>query len=146
MSSKLLLKRTNCTHFLQYANALATFIKGQKISDLKVWTSHMKRTIQTAEALGVPYEQWKALNEIDAVSASLRLETWSFKRKSHLSYNGKHSRVLFTVMLMRLFLSQGVCEELTYEEIQENFPEEFALRDQDKYRYRYPKGEVRAPS
>lgn len=31
-----------------------------------------------------------------------------------------------------------------YEEIQENFPEEFALRDQDKYRYRYPKGEVRA--
>ena len=40
----------------------------QNISDLKVWTSHMKRTIQTAEALGVPYEQWKALNEIDAVS------------------------------------------------------------------------------
>lgn len=38
---------------------------------------------------------------------------------------------------------QGVCEELTYEEIQENYPEEFALRDQDKYRYRYPKGEVR---
>lgn len=27
----------------------------------------MKRTIQTAEALGVPYEQWKVLNEIDAV-------------------------------------------------------------------------------
>lgn len=27
----------------------------------------MKRTIQTAESLNVPYEQWKALNEIDAV-------------------------------------------------------------------------------
>lgn len=40
------------------------------------------------------------------------------------------------------FPAQGVCEELTYEEIQENLPEEFALRDQDKYRYRYPKGEV----
>lgn len=37
---------------------------------------------------------------------------------------------------------QGVCEEMTYEEIQENYPLEFALRDQDKYRYRYPKGEV----
>jgi len=85
----------------KYATALATFIKSQNIKDLKVWTSHMRRTIQTAEALGVPYEQWKALNEIDA----------------------------------------GVCEELTYEEIQENFPEEFAMRDQDKYRYRYPKGE-----
>ncbi|KTG32598.1 hypothetical protein cypCar_00023770 [Cyprinus carpio] len=36
---------------------------------------------------------------------------------------------------------KGVCEEMTYEEIQDHFPEEFALRDQDKYRYRYPKGE-----
>ncbi|XP_007507818.1 6-phosphofructo-2-kinase/fructose-2,6-bisphosphatase 1 isoform X3 [Monodelphis domestica] len=85
----------------QYAYALANFIQAQSISSLKVWTSHMKRTIQTAEALRVPYEQWKALNEIDA----------------------------------------GVCEEMTYEEIQEHYPEEFALRDQDKYRYRYPKGE-----
>ncbi|CDQ96716.1 unnamed protein product, partial [Oncorhynchus mykiss] len=66
----------------------------------------MKRTIQTAEGLGVPYEQWKALNEIDA----------------------------------------GVCEEMTYEEIQDHYPEEFALRDQNKYRYRYPKGEVRSES
>ncbi|XP_015198252.1 6-phosphofructo-2-kinase/fructose-2,6-bisphosphatase-like isoform X1 [Lepisosteus oculatus] len=85
----------------KFASTLAGFIKSQSIRDLKVWTSHMKRTIQTAEALGVPYEQWKALNEIDA----------------------------------------GVCEEMTYEEIQEHYPEEFALRDQDKYRYRYPKGE-----
>nr|XP_015198268.1 PREDICTED: 6-phosphofructo-2-kinase/fructose-2,6-bisphosphatase-like isoform X5 [Lepisosteus oculatus] len=86
----------------KFASTLAGFIKSQSIRDLKVWTSHMKRTIQTAEALGVPYEQWKALNEIDA----------------------------------------GVCEEMTYEEIQEHYPEEFALRDQDKYRYRYPKGET----
>ncbi|NXV24903.1 F26L bisphosphatase, partial [Cepphus grylle] len=49
-----------------YAQALAQFIRSQSIRDLKVWTSHMKRTIETAEALGVPYEQWKALNEIDA--------------------------------------------------------------------------------
>uniref|UniRef100_A0A8C6U644 6-phosphofructo-2-kinase domain-containing protein n=1 Tax=Neogobius melanostomus TaxID=47308 RepID=A0A8C6U644_9GOBI len=89
------------TRGAKYANALGKYMSGQNIKDLKVWTSHMKRTIQTAEALGVPYEQWKALNEIDA----------------------------------------GVCEEMMYEEIQENFPEEFALRDQDKYRYRYPKGE-----
>lgn len=38
------------------------------MKDLKVWTSQLKRTIQTAEALQLPYEQWKALNEIDAVS------------------------------------------------------------------------------
>uniref|UniRef100_A0AAV2M654 6-phosphofructo-2-kinase domain-containing protein n=1 Tax=Knipowitschia caucasica TaxID=637954 RepID=A0AAV2M654_KNICA len=85
----------------EFAKKLSHFIQAQGISDLKVWTSQMKRTIQTAEALNVPYEQWKVLNEIDA----------------------------------------GVCEELMYEEIQENYPLEFALRDQDKYRYRYPKGE-----
>ncbi|XP_029357593.1 6-phosphofructo-2-kinase/fructose-2,6-bisphosphatase 4a isoform X5 [Echeneis naucrates] len=85
----------------EFAKKLSQFIQKQKISDLKVWTSQMKRTIQTAEALSVPYEQWKVLNEIDA----------------------------------------GVCEEMMYEEIQENYPLEFALRDQDKYRYRYPKGE-----
>lgn len=51
----------------QFAKSLAQFISDQNIKDLKVWTSQMKRTIQTAEALGVPYEQWKVLNEIDAV-------------------------------------------------------------------------------
>ncbi|KAF3856416.1 hypothetical protein F7725_017139 [Dissostichus mawsoni] len=85
----------------EYAKCLRKFIQEQNITDLKVWTSQMKRTIQTAESLGVPYEQWKSLNEIDA----------------------------------------GVCEEMMYEEIQQHFPLEFALRDQDKYRYRYPKGE-----
>ncbi|XP_069581933.1 6-phosphofructo-2-kinase/fructose-2,6-bisphosphatase-like isoform X3 [Brachyistius frenatus] len=90
------------TRGAKFASALGTYMRDQCISDLKVWTSHMRRTIQTAEALGVQYEQWKALNEIDA----------------------------------------GVCEDMTYEEIQDNYPEEFALRDQDKYRYRYPKGEL----
>ncbi|XP_077059311.1 6-phosphofructo-2-kinase/fructose-2,6-bisphosphatase 2 isoform X2 [Siphateles boraxobius] len=86
----------------QFASALSGFIKEHiKLSDLKVWTSQLRRTIQTAEELGVPYEQWKILNEIDA----------------------------------------GVCEEMTYEMIQNTFPEEFALRDQDKYHYRYPGGE-----
>lgn len=69
-----------CNCYWQYANALATFIRGQNIRDLKVWTSHMKRTIQTAETLGVQYEQWKALNEIDAVSldlgASVRIKAY----------------------------------------------------------------------
>ncbi|KAG8543054.1 hypothetical protein GDO81_025487 [Engystomops pustulosus] len=85
----------------QFAQELRKFIEEQEIVDLKVWTSQLKRTIQTAEALGVAYEQWKILNEIDA----------------------------------------GVCEEMTYKEIEEKYPEEFSLRDQDKYLYRYPGGE-----
>lgn len=52
----------------QFAHALRNFIEEHKLSDLKVWTSQLRRTIQTAEELGVPYEQWKILNEIDAVS------------------------------------------------------------------------------
>lgn len=52
----------------QFAHALQDFIEQHKLSDLKVWTSQLRRTIQTAEELGVPYEQWKILNEIDAVS------------------------------------------------------------------------------
>ncbi|XP_056588162.1 6-phosphofructo-2-kinase/fructose-2,6-bisphosphatase isoform X2 [Triplophysa dalaica] len=86
---------------IRFAAVLGEYIRHQCIPDLKIWTSHKRRTIQSAEAIGVPYEQWKALNEIDA----------------------------------------GVCEDMTYEEIQNHFPEEFALRDQDKYHYRYPKGE-----
>lgn len=53
---------------------MAAFIRGQNIRELKVWTSHMRRTIQTAETLGRSYEQWKALNEIDAVGG--RSRTW----------------------------------------------------------------------
>lgn len=30
---------------------------------------------------------------------------------------------------------------MTYEEIQEQYPTEFALRDRDKFHYRYPSGE-----
>nr|XP_029539382.1 6-phosphofructo-2-kinase/fructose-2,6-bisphosphatase 2-like isoform X5 [Oncorhynchus nerka] len=85
----------------RFAHALRGFIEEHKLSDLKVWTSQLRRTIQTAEELIVPYEQWKILNEIDA----------------------------------------GVCEEMTYDMIQNSFPEEFALRDQDKYHYRYLGGE-----
>ena len=41
---------------------------------------------------------------------------------------------------------QGICEEMTYEEIQDKHPKEFAMRDEDKYTYRYPKGEVNGNS
>ncbi|KAJ4934569.1 hypothetical protein JOQ06_007361 [Pogonophryne albipinna] len=85
----------------EFSAALKGFVEKQRLSDLKVWTSQLRRTIQTAEELGVPYEQWKILNEIDA----------------------------------------GVCEEMSYEMIEETYPEEFAMRDQDKYHYRYPGGE-----
>lgn len=35
----------------------------------------------------------------------------------------------------------GECEGLSYEELQESFPKELALRDREKLKYRYPQGE-----
>ncbi|KXJ20233.1 6-phosphofructo-2-kinase/fructose-2,6-bisphosphatase 1 [Exaiptasia diaphana] len=38
-------------------------------------------------------------------------------------------------------IDAGVCEGMTYEEIQEKYPEDFARRDEDKFHYRYSRGE-----
>ncbi len=43
------------------------FVSIENIPDLIVWTSQMQRTIQTASRIDAPKEQWKALNEINAV-------------------------------------------------------------------------------
>ena len=85
----------------QYAGLLAEYINEQNIPSMRVWTSWLTRTIQTAAGIQAPQERWKALNEIDA----------------------------------------GVCEELTYQQISERFPAEFAARDHNKLTYRYPGGE-----
>ncbi|XP_063624430.1 6-phosphofructo-2-kinase/fructose-2,6-bisphosphatase isoform X4 [Cydia splendana] len=85
----------------QYANALARYIDAQAIPGLRVWTSWMRRAIQTVKDVKAPQERWKALNEIDA----------------------------------------GICEEMTYAEIQEKYPSDFNARDANKFAYRYPRGE-----
>jgi 6-phosphofructo-2-kinase / fructose-2,6-biphosphatase 2 len=38
-------------------------------------------------------------------------------------------------------LDGGVCDGLTYQEIKDHYPEDFAARDEDKYNYRYRGGE-----
>lgn len=38
-------------------------------------------------------------------------------------------------------IDAGICEEMTYDEIKDKYPDEFAARNQDKFHYRYPKGE-----
>lgn len=68
---------------------------------LTVWTSTLKRTIQTARYLTFEKLEWKALDELDS----------------------------------------GVCDGLTYGEIEERYPEDFRQRDADKYNYRYLGGE-----
>lgn len=67
----------------------------------QIWTSELRRTINTVKNIPGQRTALKDLNEINA----------------------------------------GICEGLTYEEIQERYPSEFAWRDQDKLKYRYPHGE-----
>jgi broad specificity phosphatase PhoE len=38
-------------------------------------------------------------------------------------------------------IDAGVCDSLTYEEIKDRMPEEYAARSRNKFRYRYPRGE-----
>ncbi|KAH8705968.1 AvaB protein [Talaromyces proteolyticus] len=91
-----------------YARALPGLLKQSGVppgAKLTIWTSTLKRTIQTARHLAAEtgYEklEWKALDELDS----------------------------------------GVCDGLTYEDIAERYPEDFAARDEDKYNYRYRGGE-----
>lgn len=61
-----------------YAEALANYIKEQNIEGLRIWTSWLKRTIQTVAEIKGPQERWKALNEIDAVSNELFLKYFKY--------------------------------------------------------------------
>ena len=38
-------------------------------------------------------------------------------------------------------IETGVCDGLSYEQVKIKFPEEYRSRNQDKLRYRYPRGE-----
>ncbi|MBW0475242.1 hypothetical protein O181_014957 [Austropuccinia psidii MF-1] len=87
---------------LEYASALPKLIADSiGNTPLTVWTSTLKRTIQTARDLPYPKLTWKSLDELDA----------------------------------------GVCDGMTYEEIEEHYPEDYAERDDDKFNYRYRGGE-----
>ena len=71
--------------------------------------------------------EWRAV--WDCHSLSVEHNIW------FQSYINAHIIIVF------VYSVQGVCDGLSYKEIQDQYPEEFALRDQDKYHYRYPMGE-----
>ncbi|KAB7504915.1 6-phosphofructo-2-kinase/fructose-2,6-bisphosphatase [Armadillidium nasatum] len=53
---------------LDYAKALADYMKSQDIPRLRVWTSWMNRTVETAQFIERQKERWKCLDELDLVS------------------------------------------------------------------------------
>jgi broad specificity phosphatase PhoE/predicted kinase len=87
-----------------YAGELAEYVRTHVAppgAPLVVWTSTLRRTLETAAGLERPTVRWRALDEIDA----------------------------------------GLCDGMTYDEIAERMPDEYAARQRDKFRYRYPRGE-----
>lgn len=84
-----------------FAYRLRDFVASDGPPVLHVWTSTLKRGIETAWELRRSFLPIKSLDEIDA----------------------------------------GICDGMTYPEIQAGMPDEFAARRADKLRYRYPRGE-----
>jgi len=86
-----------------YSRSLARFLQervGSGEAPL-VWTSTLRRSMQTARHVGWEKFALRALDEIHA----------------------------------------GVCEGMTYQQIERQMPDEFLARAKDKLRYRYPRGE-----
>ena len=81
----------------------------------RLWTSSLQRTILTARHIAHP----------------------KIKLSSGRDWVQMAPRVLRN--LDEIYA--GVCDGMTYEEIEENYPEEFHLRQQNKLGYRYPRGE-----
>jgi len=50
---------------LAYARSLATFVRDHAIRPPIVWTSALRRTVETARELHLPYMAWRAIDEID---------------------------------------------------------------------------------
>ena len=81
----------------EYSRRLGTFINTTaEVENVVVWTSWLRRTIQTAQFIEGSQERWKTLNEIDA----------------------------------------GDLDGLSYDEIREQYPEEYSCRHGDKFMYR----------
>ncbi|KAK6628433.1 hypothetical protein RUM43_002247 [Polyplax serrata] len=89
-------------------------------------------------ARGVQYAQTLARYFNQASIKGLKVWT-SEKRRTNQTAKGILAPIESLEPLNEL--DAGVCEGLTYEEMQEHYPQEFAWRDQDKLRYRYPWGE-----
>lgn len=87
----------------RYARSLAEFLDQRcpELDDVVIWTSSLKRAVQTAGPLERKSWAWRALDEIDA----------------------------------------GICDGMSYAQIQAELPEEYEARRRNKFTYRYPRGE-----
>jgi broad specificity phosphatase PhoE len=113
-------------HGLAYARELATFVekkitRGENGKNIpaRLWTSTLRRTKETGQFIDQSKLILQDADGHDYEWVQMRPRSWY------------HLDELFA----------GSCDGMTYEEIEEKFPEEFARRNTDKLAYRYPRGE-----
>lgn len=108
----------------EYAKALGKYtfevIQGNseglgKPVKCRLWTSSLRRTVQTARYIPRP-----VLHDKDG-------STWK-------QMDGRRMHGLDEIFA-------GICDGMTYQEISERYPDEFVLRKENKLSYRYPRGE-----
>lgn len=111
---------------LKFSKALAKFIENEKYKFINSKLSQ--------------YEQAHPAQDHDMADIDTNFLVWSSMLKRSVQTASFFSEDEFDIREIRLLneLSAGICEGLTYEQIQEKFPNEFNLRLKDKLRYRYP--------
>ena len=85
----------------------------------------------------------KALHQFMNDQSLPDLEVWTstYKRTIQTAKGLIDSNVGHRVWRALDEIDAGTCDGMTYEEIHDTQPEELARRDQDKFNYRYPRGE-----
>jgi broad specificity phosphatase PhoE len=116
-------------HGVKYAEKLAQFVEDVVTKDAngkempaRLWTSTMRRTKETTQFI----KQKTILVQPDPNDPSQDYEWVQMRPRAW-----HHLDELFA----------GSCDGMTYEEIEERFPDEWKLRAADKLAYRYPRGE-----
>ncbi len=118
---------------VEYAHRLAKFAKevigvetstvdGKEVKTprpARLWTSTLQRTKETAqfidhEEIEIAYDNGDKINWVQ------------FRQNERRNLDELYA---------------GLCDGMTYKEIEENFPDEFTARQNDKLAYRYPRGE-----
>lgn len=109
-------------HGEEYATALAEWVDKEvkldsegKPRPARLWTSSLKRTRLTARHI-----------RHDSICLPNGTEWVQMRPKMHRNLDEIYA---------------GLCDGMTYEEIERQYPEEAAARKGDKFEYRYPRGE-----
>jgi broad specificity phosphatase PhoE len=116
-------------HGLEYARLIATFadekigrdsVTGEQVP-ARLWTSTMRRTIETAQFIATP-----TIPVRDYTDSSNIIQWQQMRPRPWCNLDELYA---------------GSCDGMTYAEIEQRYPEEFARRSMDKLAYRYPRGE-----